>query len=244
MDVKSTFLNGVLEEELYVEQPLGCMRRGEEKKVLRLKKALYGLKQAPRAWNERIDTYFKKNGYEQCLYEHPLYIKKKGEDVMFTVLYVDDLIFTGNNAELIEAFKEVTKKEFEMTNLGLMKYFLGLEVVQGKDDIFVSQERYVEEVLKKFKMTSCNPVSTLMEPGTKVSKYADRDRVDASKYRSLIESLRYLTNTRPNLMLSVGITSRYMEEPRYTHWKALKRILRYVRGTISLGLMYTRTNDY
>ena len=138
MDVKSTFLNGVLEEELYVEQPLGCMRRGEEKKVLRLKKALYGLKQAPRAWNERIDTYFKKNGYEQCLYEHPLYIKKKGEDVMFTVLYVDDLIFTGNNAELIEAFKEVTKKEFEMTNLGLMKYFLCLEVVQGKDDIFVS----------------------------------------------------------------------------------------------------------
>jgi len=244
MDVKSAFLNGVLEEEVYVEQPLGYMRRGEEKKVLRLKKALYGLKQAPRAWNERIDTYFKKNGYEQCPYEHALYIKKKGEDVMFIALYVDDLIFTGNNAELIEAFKEVMKKEFEMTDLGLMKYFLGLEVIQGKDGIFVSQERYVEDVLKKFKMTSCNPVSTPMEPSTKLSKYADGDRVDASKYRSLIGSLRYLTNTIPDLMLSVGIASRYMEEPRYTHWKALKGILRCVRGTVSLGLMYTRTNDY
>jgi len=163
---------------------------------------------------------------------------------MFIALYVDDPIFTGNNVELIEAFKEVIEKEFKMTDLGLMKYFLGLEVVQGKDDIFVSQDRYAEEVLKKFKMTSCNPVSTPMEPGTKLSKYVDGDRVDASKYRSLIGSLKYLTNTRPDLMLSVGIASRYMEEPRYTHWKALKRILRYMRGTMSLGLMYTRTNDY
>ena len=141
---------------------------------------------------------------------------------MFIALYVDDLIFTGNNAELIEAFKEVMKKEFEMTDLGLTKYFLGLEVIQGKNDIFVSQERYAEEVLKKFKITSCNPVSTPMEPGIKLSKYADGDRVYASKYRSLIGSLRYLTNSRPDLMLSVGIASRYMEEPRYTHWKALK----------------------
>jgi len=91
---------------------------------------------------------------------------------------------------------------------------------------------------------SCNLVSTLMELGTKLSKYADGDRVDASKYRSLIGSLKYLTNTRQDLMLSVGIASRYMEEPRYTHWKALKRIVRYVKGTVSLGLMYIRTNDY
>ena len=106
--------------------------------MLRLKKALYDLKQASRAWNERIDTYFKKNGYEQCPYEHAFYTKKKGEDVMFIALFVDDLIFMGNNVELIETFKEVMKKEFEMTDLGLMKYFLCLEVVQGKDDIFVS----------------------------------------------------------------------------------------------------------
>jgi len=103
---------------------------------------------------------------------------------------------------------------------------------------------YDEEVLKKFKMTSCNPISTPMEPDTKLSKYVDGDRVYASKYRSLIGSLKYLTYTRPYLMLSIGIASRYMVEPRYTQWKALKRILRYLRGTMSLGLMYTRTDDY
>jgi len=151
MDVKSAFLNGILEEEVYVEQPLGYMRRGEEKKVLRLKKALYGLKQAPRAWNYRIDKYFKKKGYEQCPYEHALYIKKSKGDVMFLALYVDYLIFMGNNVEMIQEFKDIMTKEFEMTNVGLMEYFLGLEVKQGEKGIFVSQERYAEEILNKFK---------------------------------------------------------------------------------------------
>ena len=118
---------------------------------------------------------FKKNGYEQCPYEHTLYIKKSGEDAMFIALYVDDLILMGNNAELIEGFKEDMMKEFEMTDLGLMKYFLSLEVAQGENDIFVSHEMYAEEVLKKFKMTSWNPISTNMEPDTKLSKYADGD---------------------------------------------------------------------
>jgi len=148
---------------------------------------------------------------------------------MFVVLYVVNLIFMGNNARFIEGFKEVMKKEFEMSDLDLVKYFLGLEIVQGEEDIFVSQENYAKEVLMKFKMTICSLVSTLMEPSTKLSKYVDGDRVDAGKYRSLIRSLRYLTNTRPNLKLSVGITSWYMEELRYTHWKALKIIVRYVK---------------
>jgi len=131
-----------------------------------------------------------------------------------------------------------------MTNMGLMEYFLGLEVKQGEKGIFVSQERYVEEILNKFKMTNCNSVSTPMEPGTKLSKFDGGDRVDASKYRSLVGSLRYLTSTRPDLLLSVGIVSWYMEEPSYGHWKVLKRILRYIRGTISLGLYYTKSDNY
>nr|KYP73058.1 Retrovirus-related Pol polyprotein from transposon TNT 1-94 [Cajanus cajan] len=244
MDVKSAFLNGVLKEEVYVEQPLGYMKRGDEKKVLRLRKALYGLKQAPRAWNERIDGYFKKNGYEQCPYEHALYIKKSGKDMMVVALYVDDLIFTGSNAKLIKEFKEIMMKEFEMTDLGLMKYFLGLEVKQSNEGIFISQERYALEILKKFKMEDCNPVSTPMEPGTKLSKFDGGERADSGRYRSLVGSLRYLTCTRPDLMLSVGMTSRFMEDPSYTHWKALKRILRYVQGSLSLGIFYSKSDDY
>ena len=184
MDVKTTFLNGVLEEEVYVEQPLGYMKAGEEKKVLKLKKALYGLKQAPRAWNTRIDTYFKENGFEQCPYEHALYVKKNGRNVLLVTLYVDDLIFLGSDAQVIEEFKSTMTREFEMTDLGLMRFFLGLEVRQEETGIFISQEKYAKEILKRYKMESCNPASTPMEPGTKLSKFDGGERVEAGKYRS------------------------------------------------------------
>ena len=244
MDVKTAFLNGVLEEEVYVEQPLGYMKAGEEKKVLKLKKALYGLKQAPRAWNTRIDTYFKENGFEQCPYEHALYVKKNGRNVLLVALYVDDLIFLGSNDQMIEEFKSTMTREFEMTDLGLMRFFLGLEVRQEETGIFISQEKYAKEILKRYKMESCNPASTPMEPGTKLSKFDGGERVEAGKYQSLVGSLRYLTCTRPDISLSVGIVSRFMEEPVYTHWKALKRILRYIQGTVSLGMFYSNSDKY
>jgi Reverse transcriptase (RNA-dependent DNA polymerase) len=131
-----------------------------------------------------------------------------------------------------------------MIDLGLMKFFLGLEVRQVETGIFVSQETYAKEILKKYKMTNCNPVSTPMEPGAKISKFDGGERVDASRCRSLVGSLRYLTCTRPDLSLSVGIISRFMEELVYSYWKALKRILRYIQGTVSLGLFYSKAEDY
>ncbi|KAE8721174.1 hypothetical protein F3Y22_tig00016637pilonHSYRG00095 [Hibiscus syriacus] len=244
MDVKSAFLNGVLEEDIYIEQPPGYVKVEEDKKVLKLKKALYGLKQEPRAWNTRIDTYFMENGFKKCPYEHALYAKKNGGNVLFVALYVDDLNFMGNNDEMIEEFKGTMTREFEMTDLGLMKFFLGLEVRQVETGIFVSQETYAKEILKKYNMENCNPVSTPMEPGAKLSKFDGGERVDASRYRSLVGSFRYLTCTRPDLSLSVGIVSRFMDEPVYSHWKALKRILRYIQGTVSLGLFYSKAEDY
>ena len=122
MDVKSAFLNGVLEEEVYIEQPPGYINSGKENKVLKLKKALYGLKQAPRAWNTRIDAYFKAHGFMQCPYEHALYTKVQNDDLLFVALYVDDLIFTENNRDMIKKFKSEMTREFEMTDLGLMSY--------------------------------------------------------------------------------------------------------------------------
>ncbi|KAJ3676254.1 hypothetical protein LUZ60_003666 [Juncus effusus] len=244
MDVKSAFLNGVLEEEVYVEQPPGYVKSGKERKVLKLRKALYGLKQAHRAWNARIDTHFKETGFTHCPYEHALYVKKKGNDLLFVALYVDDLIFMGNNDKMVKEFKEAMMREFEMTDLGLMKYFLGLEVTQGECGIFVSQEAYAKDILKRYKMEDSNPVATPMELGAKLSKFEGGEIVDVSKYRSLVGSLRYLTCTRPDIAYSVGVVSRFMEEPRYSHWKAIKRILRYIRGTESLGLYYSKTNEY
>jgi Reverse transcriptase (RNA-dependent DNA polymerase) len=129
---------------------------------------------------------------------------------------------SGNNDKMIEEFKSTMTREFEMTDLSLMKFFLGLEFRQVETGIFVSQETYTKDILKNYKMTNYNPVSTPMESGAKLSKFDGGERIDASRYRSLVGSLRYLTCTRSDLSLSVGIISRFMEEPVYSHWKALK----------------------
>nr|GEY80506.1 retrovirus-related Pol polyprotein from transposon TNT 1-94 [Tanacetum cinerariifolium] len=156
----------------------------------------------------------------------------------------DDLIFTGNNKRMIDQFKESMTREFDMTDMGLMKYFLGLEVRQEISMIFISQKAYAKEILKRSKMEDCNPVVTPMELGTKLSKFEGGEPVDANNYRSLVGSLRYLTSTRPDLSYSVGVISRFMKNPKYAHWIALKRILRYVKGTESFGLFYSSSKEY
>ncbi|GMI77003.1 cysteine-rich RLK (RECEPTOR-like protein kinase) 8 [Hibiscus trionum] len=243
MDVKSTFLNGVLEEEVYVEQPPGYVKKGAEGKVLKLKKALYGLKQAPRAWNTRIDQYFKSHGFLQCPYENALYVKVKNGDMLVVALYVDDLIFMGSNCEMIDEFKKAMVGEFEMKDLGLMFYFLGLEIKQGDGGIFVSQETYAKEILRRFKMEDCKPVSTPVDCGVKLSRHDMGKVIDATLYKSLVGCLRYLTCTRPDILYAVGLVSRFMEEPRATHWKTIKWILCYVQGTLSLGLFYSSSTN-
>ncbi|KAL0341917.1 UNVERIFIED_CONTAM: Retrovirus-related Pol polyprotein from transposon TNT 1-94 [Sesamum calycinum] len=144
MDVKSAFLNGYIDEEIYVEQPQGFIAKGSEEKVLRLKKALYGLKQAPRAWYSRIDKYFMDRGFRRSLSEPTLYIKSQGNDTLIVSLYVDDLIYTGNNEKMIQDFKEDMMKTFEMSDLGLMHFFLGIEINQEKEGIFICQRKYTE----------------------------------------------------------------------------------------------------
>ena len=131
-----------------------------------------------------------------------------------------------------------------MTDMGLLKFFLGLEVKQGETCIFISQEKYAKEILKKYKMENCNSVSTPMEPGAKLSKYDKGERVDENRYRSLVGSLRSLTCIRPDLSLSVGIICRFMEEPIYSYWKTLKQVVRYIHETMLLGFSYSKTEDY
>ncbi|KAK4406351.1 Retrovirus-related Pol polyprotein from transposon TNT 1-94 [Sesamum angolense] len=189
MDVKSAFLNGYIDEEIYVEQPQGFIAKGSEEKVLRLKKALYGLKQAPRAWYSRIDKYFMDRGFRRSLSEPTLYIKNQGNDTLIVSLYVDDIIYTGNNEKMIQDFKEDMMKTFEMSDLGLMHFFLGIEINQEKRGIFICQRKYTETLLKKFKMESCKTVTTPLVTGEKYQKEDGSQKVDGSTYRSLIGSL-------------------------------------------------------
>ena len=154
-------MNGYLEEEVYVEQPLDFVIKNHEDKVLRLNKALYGLKQTPRAWSSCIDRYLQDNGFTHCLHEYALYIKvHTNGDILIVCVYVNDLILTDNNLVLFEAIKKSMSLEFEMTDIGIMSYYLGLEVKQMEEDIFISQESYKKEILRKFNMFDCNPVNT------------------------------------------------------------------------------------
>ena len=212
---------------------------GNEHKVYKLKKTLYGLKQAPRAWYSRIEAYFLKEGFQKCPYEHTLFVKNGDEGKMLIVyLYVDDLIYTRNDTTMFGDFKKSMMDEFEMSDLGKLHYFLGLEVVQSDDGIFVSQKKYVHEVLDRFQMKNCNPVNTPTEFGLKLNKDEEGEKVNNTLYKQIVGSLMYLTATRPDIMYAVSLISRYMESPTETHLLAAKRILRYLQGTKDFGLLY------
>ncbi|KAL0300303.1 UNVERIFIED_CONTAM: Retrovirus-related Pol polyprotein from transposon RE2 [Sesamum angustifolium] len=196
MDVKSAFLHGYIDEEIYVEQPQGFIAKGSEEKVLRLKKALYGLKQAPRAWCSRIDKYFMDRGFQRSLSEPTLYIKSQGNDKLIVSLYVDDLIYTGNNEKMIQYIKEDMMKRFEMSDLGLMHFFLGIEINQEKEGIFICQRKYTETLPKKFKMESCKTV--LLLPKSTRKKMDQKKFMSPSQvhYAAAKRILRYLRGTK------------------------------------------------
>jgi hypothetical protein len=241
LDVKSAFLHGKLSENVFVEQPKGYEKKGSEGKVYQLHKALYGLKQAPRAWFSRIAAYFKDEGFETCPNEHTLFIKKGAEGKMIIVsIYVDDLIYTGNDEDMMNGFKSSMMNVFDMTDMGKMRFFLGIEVIQKANGNFICQKKYAIEVLKRFGMAESNPVSSPIVPGVKLNKDDQGVQVDESYYKQIVGSLMYLTTTRPDMMFSVSLISRFMSRPTELHLQAAKRILRYLQGTTNFGILYKR----
>ncbi|KAA0056619.1 retrotransposon protein [Cucumis melo var. makuwa] len=203
MDVKSAFLHGNLNEEVYVDQPPGYVQQSNARKVYHLKKALYGLKQAPRAWYSRIEAYFIKVGSEKCLHEHTLFIKfQHPNKILIVCLYVDDLIYTGNDLIMFEEFKQSMMAEFEMIDLGMMHYFLGIEVIQSVAGIFINQKKYALEILDRFQMENCNSATTPVEPNLKLTKDHEGKKVNSTLYKQMIGNLMYLTATTPVLWTS------------------------------------------
>ena len=159
---------------------------------------------------------------------------------MLVSLYVDDLIFTGNDKSMFDEFKKSMMLEFDMSDLGKMKYFLGVEVKQCADGIFICQKRYAREVLARFDMESANAVKNPIVPGTRLSKNEGGVRVDETLFKQVVGSLMYLTVTRPDLMYGVSLISRFMSSPTMSHCLAVKRILRYLKGTTDFGILYKK----
>eukprot|EP00253_Pinus_taeda_P017133 PITA_17133 len=238
MDVKTTFLNGVIEEEVYIEQPEGFEVFSSESHVCRLKRAMYGLKQE-RAWYTRIDSYFTRLGFSKSEVDPNLY-QIVVEKLLIIVLYVDDLILTGDEL-LILPCKDDLAKEFEMKDLGLLHYFVGLEIWQCNGGLFVSQGKYAWEILEKFNIHGSKPVDTPLPGGWRKEDATLGEEVDATVYQQLVGSLMYLVNTRPDICYAVNQLSQAMVKPTKRFWKAGKHVLRYLRGTLGYGLWKQRS---
>ena len=224
----------------YVQQPPGYAVAGEEKKVYKLCKALYGLRQAPRAWNAKLDATLKKMGFQQSAHEAAMYRRGSRRTVLLVGVYVDDLIITGAEDEEVEAFKAQMKQTFDMSDLGPLSFYLGVEVHQDATGISLRQTHYAKRILELAGMDGCNPAHTLMEERLRLSRNSTAAEVDPTHYRRLIGSLRYLVHTRLDLAFAVGYVSRFMERPTVEHQAAVKRILHYIAGTLDFGLHFTK----
>ncbi|WVZ84416.1 hypothetical protein U9M48_031453 [Paspalum notatum var. saurae] len=232
MDVKSAFLNGFIEEEVYVRQPPGFESARFLDRVFKLRKALYGLKQAPRAWYARLKSFLVKSGFVMGLVDKTLFLLSRGGDILIVQIYVDDIIFGGSSHALVSSFAKQMSREFEMNLMGELQFFLGLQIKQGPEGTFVHQAKYTRDILKKFEMGESKPMTTPMSTNTALDADEDGEAVDQKEFRGMIGSLLYLTATRRTFSL------------RFAFVRATRLLLgllnakRYLKFTPELGLWY------
>ncbi|GJU37419.1 putative RNA-directed DNA polymerase [Tanacetum coccineum] len=238
-DVKNAFLNGNLEEEVYMELPPGVMN-SEKGKVCKLKKALYGLKQSPRAWFGRFTKSMKAFGYRQSNSDHTLFVKRKAGKLTALIVYVDDMVVTGDDTEEIEALKNYLSQEFEMKDLGQLKYFLGIEVARSIQGISMSQRKYTLDLLAETGMLDCKPVDTPIEANHQLGMFPNQSPCDKGRYQRLVGRLIYLSHTRPDIAYAISVVSQFMHNPSKDHMKAVFRILRYLKKSPGKGLLFKK----
>ncbi|GKC38834.1 putative ribonuclease H-like domain-containing protein [Tanacetum coccineum] len=243
MDVKSTFLYGTIEEEVYVCQPPGFDDPDYPDKVYKVVKKLYRLHQAPKAWYETLANYLLDNGFQRGKIDHALFMKQNG-DILLVHVYVDDIIYGSTRKELCTSFEILMKDKFQMSFVRELTFFLGLQVKQMEDGIFISQDKYVVEILRKFSFIDVKSASTPADIEKPLLKDLDGDDVDVHLYRSMIRSLMYLTSSRPDIMFVVCACARFQVTPKMSHLHAVKRIFRYLKGQPKLGLWYPKDSPF
>ena len=244
MDVKSAFLYGKIEEEVYVCQPPGFEDPKHPDKVYRLDKALYGLHQAPRAWYDTLSTYLLNHDFIRGTIDKTLFIKKEKKAILLVQIYVDDIIFGSTQDKMCKDFEELMHQRFKMSSMGELTFFLGLQVKQQQTGIFISQSKYVNDILNKFGFKDAKVASTPMETHKSLTADLEGEDVDVHLYRSMIGSLMYLTASRPDIMFSVCVCARFQVRPKQSHLQAVKRIFRYLKGQPRLGLWYPHDSPF
>lgn len=236
LDAKNAFLHGELKETVYMHQPLGFKDTDHPNHVCLLRKSLYGLKQAPRAWFKRFADYVSSIGFSQSTSDNSLFIYRNGTTVAYILLYVDDIILTASSDALRKSIMTLLSSEFAMKDLGPLSYFLGIAVNRHADVLFLSQQKYAEEIIERAGMSSCKSCPTPVDTKPKLSAKTSTPYADPSHYRSLAGALQYLTFTRPDISYAVQQICLFMHNPMDEHMHALRRILRYIQGTLHHGL--------
>jgi hypothetical protein len=254
LDVKTTFLHGDLEEEIYMQQPQGYEVKGKENLVCRLKKSLYGLKQAPRQWYLKFDRFMTEQGYRRCHSDHCVYFKRlENGSFIILLLYVDDMLVAGSNMQDINVLKKKLANSFAMKDLGAAKKILGMRITRDRKNrkLTLSQGEYTEKVLERFRMQNAKPVSTPLASHFKLTKemcpktQEEIEYMSRVPYSSAVGSLMYaMVCTRPDIAHAVGVVSRYMNNPGKEHWEVVKWILRYLRGTTTHALCFGGSDTF
>ena len=248
MDVKTAFLHGDLDKEIYMEQPEGFSVKGKEDYVCKLKKSLYGLKQAPRQWYKKFESVMGEQGYRKTTSDHCVFVQKfSDDDFVILLLYVDDILIVGRYVSRIDSLKKQLSKFFAMKDLGLVNRILGIRIERDRASkkLYMSQEQYIEKVLARFNMSKAKVVSSPLASHFKLSSRhspsTDKEKEDMRRvpYASAVGSLMYaMVCTRPDIAYAVGVVSRFLSNPRRQHWEAVKWIMRYLRGTSKLKLTF------
>uniref|UniRef100_A0A2N9G1T1 Integrase catalytic domain-containing protein n=1 Tax=Fagus sylvatica TaxID=28930 RepID=A0A2N9G1T1_FAGSY len=237
MDVKNAFLNGDLSEEVYMQPPPGLSHPPD--KVCRLRRALYGLKQAPRAWFAKFSSTVSRLGFSISSYDSALFLRRTGKGTILLLLYVDDMIITGDDLSGIQELKAFLSQNFEMKDLGHLSYFLGLEITSSDDGFYLTQAKYTSDLLSRAGLTDHKILDTPIEFNARLTPSSGELLPDPTLYRQLVGSLVYLTVTRPDISYAVHQVSQFMSAPRSTHYAAVLRILRYLKGTLFHGLHFS-----
>ena len=237
LDVKNAFLNGTLTEHVYMEQPPGYIDPRFPTHVCLLKKALYGLKQAPRAWFQRFSSFLLTLGFSCSRADTSLFVFHQQSSLIYLLLYVDDIIVTGNNPSLLDSFTRKLHSEFATKDLGSLSYFRGLEASPTPDGLFISQLKYARDILTRAQLLDSKPVHTPMVVSQHLT-VAGSPFSNPTLYRSLVGALQYLTITGPDIAHAVNSVSQFLHAPTIDHFLAVKRILRYVKGTLHFGLTF------
>ena len=240
MDVKTAFLDGDLNEEIYIEQPEGFIVPGQERKVCKLVKSLYGLKQAPKQWHVKFDNVMMSNGFKINECDKCVYVQNTNKGYVIVCLYVDDMLIIGSDIGMINATKKMLNKQFDMKDMGVADVILGIKITRTSEGYNLSQAHYIEKILEKFSKDDEHIAKTPVDMTVHLAKNIG-ESMSQIEYARIIGSLMYVMNcTRPDIAYAVSKLSRYTSNPGVDHWKAIVRVLRYLRYTQTYSLHYTK----